>query len=90
MMASWEKLGYVSKALHWLPQGTPCKTRLAKRILGPCLDLRDAVVHGRDGIKYVTPSLREPVGFYLLIDGVYEVQGIDFVLKRVKARVRLR
>jgi FkbM family methyltransferase len=84
MTASVERLRHLSKALRWLPAEMPCKARLARHMLGPCLGLRDAVIHGRDGIKYLTPSLREPVGFYLLIDGVYEVQAIDFVLRQLK------
>jgi FkbM family methyltransferase len=53
-------------------------------MLGSSLETQDAIVYGRNGIRYVVPSLREPVGFYLLIDGVYEGQAIDFVLERLK------
>src|SRR5207249_4055000 len=84
MKAGSHQLTYAVKALRWLPAETPGKARLARRMLGSCLETQDALVYGRDGIRYVVPSFREPVGFYLLIDGVYEVQAIDFVLKRLK------
>lgn len=61
----------------------PGKTRLAKHILGSCLETKDAIIEGRHAITYVIPSLREPVGFYLLIDGEYEIESLEFVLNRL-------
>ena len=78
------RLRYVSRALRWLPPEMPGKARLARRMLGLSLKTQDEIVIGRDGIRYVIPSLREPVGFYLLIDGVYEVKSLNFVLNRLQ------
>ncbi|MBF2004231.1 MAG: FkbM family methyltransferase [Chlorogloeopsis fritschii C42_A2020_084] len=47
--------------------------------MGSSLDLRDVYLNADDGSKYLVPSLREPVGFYLLIDGVYESKSINFI-----------
>ena len=75
---------FITEALRWLPPETPGKARLARCMLGSYLESQNAIIQGRDDIRYLTPSLREPVGFYLLIDGVYEVQAVDFVLERLK------
>ncbi|MGH9878810.1 MAG: FkbM family methyltransferase [Nitrososphaerales archaeon] len=42
------------------------------------------MVNGRDGITFLVPSLRESIGFYLLVDGVYEAKASNFVLERLK------
>jgi len=84
-MLGVDVFSFISRALRWLPPETPGKARLARRILGSCLDTQDAIIHGRDALKYVAPSLLEPVGFYLLIDGVYDVHAINFVLKALKS-----
>jgi FkbM family methyltransferase len=84
MKLGLHRLEYVSKALRCLPAELPGKTRLAKKLLGSCLQAKDIKVVGRDGITFVIPSLREPVGFYLLIDGIYEVTTVSFVLKQLK------
>lgn len=83
-MPSVNVLRFITRALRWLPPETPGKARLARRMLGSYLETQNAIIKGRDNISYVTPSLREPVGFYLLIDGVYEIQAIDFVLEQLK------
>jgi len=36
------------------------------------LDKKDVRIIDRFGFRYTVPSLREPIGFYLLVDGVYE------------------
>ena len=83
MMPSANVFSFLSKALRWIPPETPGKARLARHILGSYLGNQNEIIKGRDNVSYLTPSLREPVGFYLLIDGVYEVQAVDFVLERL-------
>jgi hypothetical protein len=61
----------------------PGKTRLAKRLLGSSIQARDIMINGRDGITFLVPSLREPIGFYLLVDGVYEPKAINFMLEHL-------
>src|SRR5215510_8615971 len=72
------RLNRTVKALRWIPPETPGKARLARRLLGSCLEAQDVNVDGQFGIKFVTPSLREQVGFSLLVDGVYEFEVLDF------------
>jgi FkbM family methyltransferase len=84
MKPGLHQLRYILKTLRWLPPEMPGKARLARRLLGSYLDTKETIVNGRSGIRYIIPSLREPVGFYLFVDGVYEVQAIDFVLKSLK------
>jgi len=42
-------------------------------------------LHARYNHTFVVPSLREPIGFHLLIDGVYEVEAVEFMLGRLRA-----
>lgn len=78
------KLNYISKVLRFLPPGMPGKARLSRHVLGSCLKARNVIVNGRDGTTFLVPSLREPIGFYLLVDGVYEPKAINFVLELLK------
>lgn len=78
------RLRHIPKILRWLPPGTPGKSRLARRLLGASLVAKDRSVIGRDGAEFIAPSLMEPVGFYLLIDGVYEALIIEFILERLR------
>jgi FkbM family methyltransferase len=78
------RLDVFTKALRLLPVAMPGKTRLAKRLLGSSLRTGDLWLSSRDGFLFAVPSLREPVGFYLLIDGVYEREAVDFVLKSLR------
>jgi FkbM family methyltransferase len=72
------RLERTAKALRWIPAETPGKARLAKRLLGSCLEAQDVLVEGRYGVMFLTPSLREPVGFNLFVDGVYEAEVLNF------------
>ena len=83
MKPNAQRLKVAAKALRWIPAKAPGKARLARRLLGSCLEARDVRIDGRYGMKLVTPSLREPVGFYLLVDGVYEAEVLDFALGRL-------
>ena len=57
----------------------PGKSRLARRLLGSFLKIGNVTVHSRDGSSFLVPSLTEPIGFYLLVDGVYEPTTAAFL-----------
>jgi FkbM family methyltransferase len=78
------RLERTAKALRWIPAETPGKARLAKRLLGSCLEAQDVMVKGRSGVTFLTPSLREPVGFNLLVDGVYEAEVLNFAFGLIR------
>ena len=42
-------------------------------------------LHVQYNCTFVVPSLREPIGFHLLIDGVYEVEAVEFMLGQLRA-----
>ena len=75
----------LSEVLRWLPPGMPGKARLARLLLGSCLQAQDVQLHTRYGCTFVVPSLCEPIGFHLLVDGIYEVEAVEFVLGRLRA-----
>jgi FkbM family methyltransferase len=62
----------------------PGKARLARTLLGPSLGARDVRISGWRGIEFIAPSLRESVGFYLLVDGVYESELLGFILRKLQ------
>ncbi|WP_424099159.1 FkbM family methyltransferase [Moorena producens] len=63
--------------------GLPGKSRLARYLLGQSLETQNRLLTAQDGSNYIAPSLREPIAFHLLIDGVYEKPSIDIVLKHL-------
>ena len=73
-----------SKLFRLFPPGTPGKARLARAALNNSLDTRDVQLRDQFGNLFFLPSLREPIAFHLLIDGVYEPETIDFVLNYLK------
>src|SRR5437762_4746872 len=83
MRSEPRRIKYVSQILRWCPPAVRGKARLARYLLGSSIDVQEIVVNGRDGCTYISPSLREPIAFYLLIDGVYEIEAMDFLLKRL-------
>ena len=80
------RLRHIPRILRWLPPGTPGKSRLARRLLGSSLAANDKSVIGRGGDEFIAPSLMEPVGFYLLIDGVYESELLSFMLGKLQRK----
>lgn len=74
------RLRFLTWLLRRLPPEMRGKARLARVLLGHSLDLQDVLLE-QAGQRFVLPSLREPVGFYLAIDGVYEGQVLDFILQ---------
>jgi FkbM family methyltransferase len=63
--------------LRRIPATLPGKARFARLALGRSLDDTDVTVTTRDGLALRVPSLRESIGFHLLIDGVYEPETMS-------------
>ena len=59
------------------------KQRFARLFLSDLLSRADVDVKDRHGFRYRVPSVKEPVAFYLLTDGVYEPDLIRFVRERL-------
>ena len=78
------RLNYISKVLGFLPSEIPGKARLARRLIGSSPKARNILVNGRDGATFLVPSLLDPIGFYLLVDGVYEPKAINFALEHLE------
>lgn len=76
---------YFSGALRLLPPEMRGKARFARLLLGSGLSDQNVQLHARYGCRFVVPSLRESVGFHLLIDGVYEFEAVEFLLRRLRA-----
>lgn len=85
MKSNPRRLERMAEALRWIPAEAPGKARLARLLLGSWLEEQDVRVDGRYGIKLVTPSIREPVGFHLFVDGVYESEVLNFVFERLES-----
>jgi FkbM family methyltransferase len=78
------KLEIIARCCRTIPSGLRGKARLTKNLLGSQLNARDVRIRDRSGNLYLIPSLREPVGFHLLIDGVYEQEVQSFILQRLE------
>ena len=81
MSFSCTKLKYLTPLIRMIPVGFRGKSRLAKWLFGSALKQKNVTLLTQDATEYLVPSLQEPVGFYLLIDGIYEKSAIDFILK---------
>ena len=78
------RLSPISRVLRFLPPEIPGKARVARRLIGSSPQATDVVVNAQHGTKFLVPSLREPIGFYLLVDGVYEPKAINFALEHLE------
>jgi FkbM family methyltransferase len=74
----------IGSVLRRLPPGLPGKARFARRVLGDLAATRDVLVDLPNGTRMVIPSLAEPVGFHLFIDGVYEPREVSWVLDHLE------
>jgi FkbM family methyltransferase len=72
------------RLLRTLPVGLRGKSHLARFALRRWLDKKDVRIIDRFGFRYIVPSLREPIGFYLLIDGVYEADLVRLVTSQLE------
>lgn len=59
------------------------KFRLARLILGNSLNVKNRVIKTPNGCQFLVPSMRETIGFSLLIDGVYEPNSLELMLKKL-------
>ncbi|MDZ7962634.1 MAG: FkbM family methyltransferase [Aulosira sp. DedQUE10] len=76
------KLRLIAPIFRNLPQFRG-KSRVAKYIFNNSLDTKNLDVIARDKSEYIIPNLREPIGFYLLIDGIYEKHSLDFIRRQL-------
>jgi FkbM family methyltransferase len=70
-------------ALRRLPAETPGKARLARVLLRGIRSREDVTVKSAAGASFLVPHLAEPVGFHLLIDGRYEPDTEDLILRHL-------
>ena len=62
------------------------KRRLAKFLLGRDFSIKkDIVVAGKYNLKYLIPNLIENIGFDILVNGVYEMETLEFIIDRLPA-----
>lgn len=66
-------------ALRMLPAGTRGKMRLARALLSGARDRRDVEITLIGGERFIMPSLREPVAFHCLVNGVYEPEVVSLL-----------
>jgi FkbM family methyltransferase len=74
----------LSRVLQLIPPGTRGKVRLARRLLGTAQNTKNVTVTDRFGNTFLVPSLRDPIAFYLVIDGMYEPWTTRFLLQSLK------
>jgi FkbM family methyltransferase len=69
----------LSRLLRCIPPGVRGKARLARALLPDAARSEAALVRNRDGSPMIVPSLLEPVGLCLWMDGVYEPETLRFL-----------
>ena len=80
MKTKLQKLSWWLPLLRLCPVGTPGKSRLGHWLLRSALHERDVMMQTQRDESFLVPSLAEPIGFHLLVDGVYEPETLAFVL----------
>ena len=68
-----------------LPVRLRGKSHLARFALSRWLDKKDVRIIDSFGLHYIVPSLREPIGFHLLIDGIYEAGLVRLVRSQLRS-----
>ena len=71
---------FLVRLLHKIPQ-MHGKQRLARYLLRKYLMEKDVLVKDLTGFRYLLPSVQDPVGFCLLINGIYEPLILSFLKK---------
>ncbi|HZP90502.1 MAG TPA: FkbM family methyltransferase, partial [Actinomycetota bacterium] len=61
-----------TRLLRLVPWWIPGKQRVARVLVRPGRQAGEFVIGLRSGLRFRVPSLREPIAFHLLVDGVYE------------------
>ena len=60
------------------------KRRLAKFLLGSDFNTKkDIVVAGKYNLKYLIPNLVENIGFDIMVNGIYEMETLEFIISRL-------
>ena len=75
--------GVIARALRILPPGFIGKTRLSRLVGERILQKQNVRVTTRRGMQFLMPSLREPVAFYCLFDGVYEPETMKLLAQHL-------
>ena len=71
------------RALRHLPAHLPGKARLARAVLRGIQPRENVVVESSSGAKFAVPHLAEPVAFHLLVNGAYEPDTQNFILRNL-------
>jgi FkbM family methyltransferase len=69
----------LQRLIRLLPPAMKGKQRLTRLLLPAKLRARPALVWNREGQQFLVPSLLEPVGLHLWMDGVYEHETLAFL-----------
>lgn len=77
------RVSLIGSALRQLPVGMRGKARLARLLLGRAIDATDTTLQLSDGSRMLIPSVAEPIGFHMLIDGAYEHDELTWLLSHV-------
>ena len=77
------RISLLSKLFRLLPSRTPLKTRLASLLLKNSLREEDIMINDKNGCFYKVPSLREPIAFHTLINGIYEPPLANLLCNRL-------
>lgn len=81
-------MGRLAGLFRRLPPGLPGKARAARWLLGRQLAATDCWIEARGGLRFRVPSLREPVAFHLLVDGVYEPATASVLARLLRPGMR--
>ena len=85
---NWLNKNYnqLTKLFRYLP-AFKGKKRIARLFLpNKYLSKVNRMISGKYNIVYSTPNCVESIGFDLLVDGIYEKQTIDFLIKKIPER----
>ncbi len=75
---------FIVRLLRLIAPGTKGKERLARFFLAKHRYDEDITVTDKFGFTYQIPSVAEPVGFSLLINGVYEPDSLNFFMNYLR------
>jgi hypothetical protein len=75
---------FASRLFRACPAGIRGKTRLARWVFPKSALAREVCLQDFSGNCFTVPSLNEPIGFHLLIDGEYEPDVLSQILGRLE------
>lgn len=79
----------IDKVLRFLP-AFPGKQRLARLIFKKKIEeANDISILGDYNCTYVLPNIKENIGFEIFINGIYEKETVDFIIKYMPANKML-